>query len=231
LSWKHLYRLGALAVLCYIVVAVIVPAALLLSSDYDAAMSGRRLLEYIAEHRTWWIVVQTMALLPSALAIIPFLAIYPALKHLDKSWLIAGVVLAVCAQVLFMAYIPVVNGLTYLSDQYVAAGSEAERLSIAAGAEALAAMNNAYGPSEAVLALGVSLISIVMLKGVFHRAVAWLGLAATPAAIIAAAFKSTLGIAYLGWWLVVLVWFGAVGLKLYQLGWMTDGAESPDQGG
>jgi hypothetical protein len=165
------------------------------------------------------VVLQHLVMGTAVLPIVAFAALGAALKHLDKSTLLVGVLLGVSSQILYLAYFPVVNGLAYLSDQYAAAASPSVQEALASGAEALVAQNNAYGPSEAVMALGILMISVVMLKGVFHRVVAYVGIAAFPAAVIGAALKSTLGIVYLWWWLVVVIWFIAVGVKLYQLGW------------
>ncbi|MBU2009771.1 MAG: hypothetical protein KJ624_08070 [Chloroflexi bacterium] len=217
-SWKGLYKAGGISVALYIAIGIIAPAVLLLSSNYDASMDGIATLEYIAANKSWWITIQALTLGPSALAIVPFIALYAVLKHVNKSYAAIGVLLAIASEILFLAYFPVVNGLVYLSDKYVAATTTAQRTAFASAAEALVAQNNAYGPSEIVLAGGILIISLIMLKGVFHKGVAYLGIATFAAAIIGAALKPILAIAYLWWWALFMVWFAAVGWKLYRLG-------------
>lgn len=218
-SWKDLYRAGSVSILLFILLGEVVPFWLLISADYDATMNGKALLEYIAEHRTWWILLQTLVLGSCAFAIVPFMALYPALRHVNKSHAAIGVVLAISCQVLFLAYFPVVNGLFYLSDQYVAATDPAQRQALIGGAEALVAQNNVYGTSEAVFAVSILILSLVMLKSTFHRAVAYLGIVTAASALVGAALKPILGIAYLWWWLLFTAWFIAIGFKLYKLGW------------
>lgn len=218
-GWKRLYRMAAVSVVLYIVLGIAIPPLMIVSIQYDAKLNGIELLNFIAENRSWWIVIQGLVMGTAVLLIVMFAALYPALQHLEKNLLAVGVVMGIGSQILYLAYFPVVNGLQYMSDQYVAASSEVQREALAAGAEALVAQNNAYGPSEAVMALAILLISIVMLKGVFPRWVAWLGMLALPAALIGGLLKSTLGIVYLWWWAIAVVWFVAVGFKFFQLGW------------
>ena len=109
-------------------------------------------------------------------------------------------------------------GLVYLSDRYAVA-PEADRAPITAAADALIAINNAINPFyEPVFAASVSLLSFVMLRGVFSKATAWVGLIALPAALVGLALEPLVGVGYLWWWVVLVVWFVMVGRRLYLLG-------------
>ncbi len=57
-----------------------------------------------------------------------------------------------------------------------------------------------------------------MLNGVFHKAVAYLGIAIAPIAIIAMMLYPIVGVAYFWWWLPLLVWLAAAGWTLFRLG-------------
>jgi len=216
-SWKALYRLGSVAAVLYVVLAVLIPLVLVVSVDYDFELDGAALLEFIAEHRTWWITLQGLVLGPSVMLIFAFAALYVALRQLEKTIAAIAALIAISSQILFLAYFPVVTGLAYLSDQFVAAVSPERRAALVGGAEALAAMNNAYGPSDTMIALGVLLYSLVMLKGVFRRSVAYLGMAVFVAAVIGAALKPVVGAAYLWWWALFVPWIIAVAIKLHTL--------------
>lgn len=109
-SWKTLYRLGAVAVVLYLVLGMIVPALLYMSKKYDTSMNGEAILRFIAANRAWWILTQSFILFPSVFAIVAFLALFVALKQLHKSFALIGVTLCIASQVLFLAYIPVLNG-------------------------------------------------------------------------------------------------------------------------
>jgi len=172
MSWKALYGAGGVSVFLYIILGIIIPGVLFLFMPYDTSMNGAEILQFIASHRTWWIIIQTLTLGPSLLAIIVFIA----LRHINKSYAALGVVIAAACQLLFVAYYPVVMGLVCLSDQYVNA-AESQKAVLSAAAEALLAQNNAFNPLyESVFAVGVLIISLVMLKGVFHKGVAYLGM-------------------------------------------------------
>ena len=217
-SWRGLYRAGGISANLYIILGLIVPTIFILSAQYDFNMDGATLLRFISSNKAWWITLQTLVLGTSVLAIVSFVAIFVALKHLNKSYAAIGAVVASTCQLLFMAYYPVLLGLGYLSDQYKAA-ADTQQTAIAIAAEALIAQSNAFNPLyESLFAVSILIISVVMLKGVFHKSVAYLGIAIAPAAIIALTLWSILGVAYFWWWLLFAIWFIAVGCRLYRMG-------------
>ncbi len=217
-SWRGLYRAGGISSFLYIVFSLIIPTILVMTRHYDFKMDGTSLLTFIAANKVWWMLLQSLVLETSILAIITFVALFVALKHINKSIAALGSLITVVCQILFMAYYPVLLGLVQLSNQYVIS-AETERKFIAAAAEALIAQNNAFNPVyESLFAIGIMIISLVMLKGVFHKSVAWLGIAIAPAAIIALTLWPLIGVGYFWWWILFVIWFVAVGCKLYMLG-------------
>ncbi|GIK42943.1 MAG: hypothetical protein BroJett011_67760 [Chloroflexota bacterium] len=218
LSWRGLYRAGGVSAILYVVLSLIVPTVQVLTMQYDFKMDGPTLLQFIASHRLWWMILQTLVLGTSILAIVSFVALFMALKHLNKSYAVIGTVIAFTCLLLFMAYYPVLLGLVYLSDQFVAA-TETQRDIFATAAESLIAQNNAFNPLyESLFGVSILILSLVMLKGVFHKSVAYLGVATCAAAFIGLALWPIVGVAYFWWWLLFMVWFIAVGWKLYRLG-------------
>lgn len=216
-AWRGLYRAGGVSAILYVLLGIIVPGALFLTVQYDN-MDGAALLEFIAANRTWWIAVQTLILGPSILAIVSFLALFVALKHLNRSYAAIGALLASICQLLFVAFYPILIGLVYLSDQYVVA-AESRQVVLATAAESLNAMNSAFNPLyESVFAVSILIISLVMLKGVFNKSIAYLGIATCVAGFIGLVLWPVVGIAYFWWWLFFMIWFIAVGWKLYRLG-------------
>ena len=217
-SWNRMYRTGGISALLYVLLSLAVPTVMVFATSYDFSMEGGPLLRYLADHHTFWLILQTLVLGTSILAIVTFTALYLALRHLEKSYAALGAVLTVTCQILFLAYYPVLLGLVNLGEQYDAA-APGRREALATAADALMAVNNAFNPLyEAVFALGILFFSLAMLKGVFHRGVAWLGISNAPAAFIALALWPLIGIGYFWWWLFFVAWFVAVGWKLYQLG-------------
>lgn len=216
-SWRGLYRAGGISALLYILLGLVVPTTLVLVAQYDFHMDGETLLNFIVTNRVWWIAVQTLVLETSILAIVAFVALFVALKHLDKSTAAIGAIVACTAHILFMAYYPILLGLVYLSDQYVAA-ADSQKSVFATAAESLVAQNNAFNIFyEPLFALGVLILSLVMLKGVFPKSIAYLGIATFVAVFIGLALWPIVGVAYFWWWLFFVIWFIAVGWKLLQL--------------
>ena len=168
-SWRGLYRAGGVSAILYVLLAVTVPAVQVFTAQYDFKMDGPTLLQFIASHRLWWMTLQTLVLGTSLLAIVSFVALFVALKHLDKSYAAIGAVVASTCQLLFMAYYPVLLGLVYLSDQYVTA-TDTQRVVFATAAESLIAQNNAFNPLyESLFGVSILILSLVMLKGIFHK--------------------------------------------------------------
>lgn len=181
-------------------------------------MNGVALLQFIASNRIWWIITQTLSLGAGFLAIVVFVALYAVLKHLDKSYAAIGTITAIACEILFIAFYPLTLGLVYMSDQYVLA-TDTQQAALAIASESLLAQNTVFNPFyDIVFVISILIISVVMLKGVFHKSVAYLGVATTAAAIICVALWPILEIAYFWWWFVFMIWFIAVGWKLYRLG-------------
>ena len=217
-AWRGLYKIGGILAIVYMVLSLIVPAVMLFLKSYDFNMDVPTLLTFIAQNRLWWIVWQGLILESSILLIVTYVALFVALKHLNNAYAAIGAIVGSVTEILFMAYYPILLGLVYLSDQYVAA-ADAQKTLIAAAAEGLLAQNNAFNPVyEPLFALSILILSLVMLKGVFPKSIAYLGIATFVACFVGMALWPLVGVGYFWWWLFALVWFIAVGWKLYQLG-------------
>ena len=142
----------------------------------------------------------------------------PALKHLNKTYALLGTVISITIHLLFIAYYPVLLGMSYLSDRFVTAEAS-QREVYATAAEALIAMNGAFNPPyESVFAVGILLISVAMLGGVFSKWIAYLGIVTTASAFVALSLWPIVGVGYFWWWVFSAGWFIAIGWQLFQLG-------------
>lgn len=217
-AWRGLYKAGGISAILYMLLSLIVPALMIFTSPYDFVMDGAALLAFIAEHRLWWIGLQTLVLESSILAIVAFAALFVALKHVNNTLAAIGAIVGSVAQILYMAYYPVLLGLVYLSEQYMAA-ADAQKAVFATAAEALIAQNNAFNPIyEPLFAAGILILSLAMLRGLFHKSIAYLGIASFFACVGAMTLWPIVGIGYFWWWFFPMIWFIVVGWKLYQLG-------------
>jgi len=220
-SWKGLYRVGGISAILYIVLALVVPTISVLTMGYfesTAEYGGLEFLRFIAANRFWWFALQTLVLGTSILMIVAFVALFVALKHTDKVNATLGAVISVVTQILFIAYYPVLLGTIYLSDKFVTASAE-QQIMLGTAAESLMAINNAFNPLyEPLMGIGILFFSIAMLRGVFHKSLGYLGIATCIVCFIAVALWPVLNVNYFWWWSLFVVWFTAVGWKLWQLG-------------
>lgn len=219
-EWHRLYRVGGVCAVLYVVVAVLATSVMTAAVEdfWDVLVDAPRLLEFISGNTVYWHVLQGLVLESSILLIVTFTALFVALRRADRVWAAIGAVVSVTAQVLFMAYYPVLLGLAYLGGEYATA-APARQAELATAAEALIAQNSGFNPVyEALVGAGVLLLSIAMLKGAFPRWLAFLGIATFAASAIGLSLYPVVGLNYLLWWVVLIVWLVAVGWKLWVLG-------------
>lgn len=221
LSWRQLYRAGSIAAFLYIVL-IVVPIVLVFVAPLPPATGGVAVLQYIAAHKAIYIIELVTFVGLGVPAIIVFLAIAVALKHVSKSYAAVGGILAIASEVAALAYNSspqsLNSSLIPLSDQYMAATSDAQRLALATAAEGLITMTNAVGGAGILTAVGILILSLVMLKGGFHKSVAFVGIATGAFGIISEALRPIMGLAYSLYGILLLVWFIQVGWGLYHLG-------------
>ncbi|HEX5502812.1 MAG TPA: serine hydrolase domain-containing protein [Thermomicrobiales bacterium] len=217
-SWRELYRVGGagalLAALTYIVATVVdftMPA--------PPTAGGAAMLAYIAAHRSVYLLEQVLWLAPSVALTLTALALAVALKGVNRSYAAIGGVLGVASWALTLVY-PATGGgapaLIYLSDRY-AAGDAAQRAAYAAAAEAFIAQNvipTAVGILEPV---GILILALLMLRGVFGRGVAVLGVVTGAVGVVAEALRPLLGPGYIVYGLLLFAWFIASGWALVRL--------------
>jgi hypothetical protein len=104
-----------------------------------------------------------------------------------------------------------------LADDYLAA-PVGERAPFVGAAETLIAFNDVPAPLGVMQAVSVFLIALLMLRGVFSKGVAWLGVATGIVGIVSEALRPWLGWAYAGYGLLLFVWMIWVGWVLWRLG-------------
>jgi hypothetical protein len=226
-SWHRLYRVGGVS--AWLFVALLV-AAIVLSvfTPPPPTEGGAATLEYIAGHRMLYAVHQQLWLVPGVFGMVTYLALYPALKHLDRSLAALGSTVGVSAWALTLAIPTTSTGapaLVYLSDQLTAAADPARRAELATAAETLIAQNRTPGVVGVLTTIGLLIVSVVMLKGVFPRPVAYLGIVVGVLGVASEALRPVIEGGYGVYGVLLLVWMGAVGRTLVGLG--TGGSPEP----
>jgi len=220
-SWRSLYRAGGVSAALYIVL-ILIPLVLLTTTPQPSLSGGAATLQYIASHKPVYLIELVSFVGLSLPAMVVFLALYMSLKQLNKSYAALGTIVAIASEVIALAYNsspPSLNtGLLYLSDHYVAATTAAQRAAEATAAEGLIAVSNAVNAAGILTALGILILSLVMLKGVFPKGVAYLGIVTGALGIASEALRDMIGPGYFVYGLLLPLWFLAVGWKLYRLG-------------
>jgi Domain of unknown function (DUF4386) len=226
-AWSELYRIAGIAA-WLATVAYVIALVLVFTTPAAPSAGGAATLEYIAEHRSTYIVQQVLWLAPSVLLTVLFLAFYPALKSVNPTYAAIGSVLGVLAWGVTLAY-PATGGgapaLVPLSDGYVAATTDGQRVALAAAAEAFIAQNVVATAMGVLEAAAVLIVSLLMLKGSFRRWVAGLGVLAGAVGVVCEALKPVVGLGYIAYGLLLFVWLVAIGWEFLRLS-LQQGAQS-----
>lgn len=217
-TWRQLYFWAGIASVLFVVLLVL---ALVL--DFAAPPpvdGGAETLEFIARNKGIYIAEQLLWMVPNILPVLVFLALFAALAPLDKSLALLATVIGALSWALILA-VPVTSRgslvLVYLSDRYAGADDDAARLRYSTAAEAIVAENNTPAVVGVLSALGILLISVVMLKGVLPRTLAWLGIATGGLGVVAESLRHAVPEFYWGYGVLMWAWFVAIGIALVRL--------------
>jgi hypothetical protein len=218
-SWRSLYKAGGLSGIL-IVVPYLVAIVLVSVAPPPLESSGDETLRYIASHKWLYVIEQVLWSAPGVLALVVFLALYVALKHLDKGYAAIAALIGISSWALTLA-LPTTGGgapvLVYVSDQYSKATTAEQRTAFATITEGFIAENNTPSLVGVLTTVGILLISLVMMKGVFPRWTAYLGIATGAIGIVSETFRPLLGVGYSVYGVLLLVWFVTISWKLYRL--------------
>ena len=238
-DWKSLYKVGGLAALiagilfrrnlsAEIGLFVEPPPPVTVSSWFALLQSNRPLgLTYL----------NIFDLVNYALVGLMFLALYVVLRRANKSFMAIAAALGLVGIAVYMASNTAFSMLS-LSDQYVAAASDAQRTTLLAAGQAMLATNRFSSPgahpgtggyvSLLLIAVAGMITSVVMLRSdVFSRVTAFVGILASAfdlAYCIAYAFVPTVDSELLAVLFIpaaglfLMIWHILIGRRLYQLG-------------
>jgi hypothetical protein len=217
--WVCLYRAGAvlsgLAVLLYGAGLVVV-----VSTTAPPTSGGAGVLEFVAAHRTMYIVRQVLWLAPSLLLVVVFLALAVALRHSGRALAAIAGLISVASWAVSLAWPTTGDGslaMVLLSDKFAAAGTQAAQAPFVAGAEILIALNDVPAVIGVLQTLGILLVALLMLRGMFSRGLAWLGVATGAIGIVSEVLRPVLGWAYAVYGLLLFVWLIWIAFALWRL--------------
>ena len=220
---KWLYRVGGISALvlgtAYIViVALYVPVG--------APPSGAEArLAYLAENTTVWWAILGLSVLTDFLFVPVALSLYLALKGINRNAMLVATAFVVLFVVLDLAVTwPNYASLITLAGKYGAATNDAQRVVLVAAADYPSAVLESSLLGVYVIlvpAVGILMTSLVMLKGIFSKSTAYLGLVTGILGIVSVAgspFVSFLSVAVIVTSVLTTVWVLFVGYRLYRLG-------------
>ena len=225
---RWLYRVGGISAIVF-AVAYIVIVAIFVPLGGIPTGGAEGWLKHMAEDSTRWTAIISLNILTDFLLVPIALARYLALKGVHKSVMLAATV--------FVFFFPIldlpmtwgnIGSLFELSGQYAAAANAAQREAVVTAAMYPSAVMNSHFLgvfNSLAVNVGILLTGFVMLRGIFGKGTAYLGVATGALGVMAVAlglFEST---SSLGFILIALtavlnaVWELSAGFRLCKLGW------------
>jgi Domain of unknown function (DUF4386) len=219
---RALYRAAGISAIVlavlYIAITGLYVTAGLVPTDVEA-----RLTYLAANEPAWWAIVW-LSVFTDLLYVPIALAMYVALASINRNAMLAGTGLLVLFVILDLAITwPNYAALVELGVKYVAASSDAQRGAIVATASyPMAILDTSLLAAYIILVpgLGALIIGLVMLRSIFGRVPASLGVATGLAGIVAVVgpfIYEPLGTLAIFAAVLTLIWFFVSGLRLLRL--------------
>ncbi len=237
-EWKNLYRVGGVAALMAgVLFRRNIAAEIGLFSQQTAPGTVEDWFTLLQSNRLLGLAyLNIFDLVNYALVGLMFLALYIALRRVDKTYMSIAVIVGLVGIAIYFASNTAFS-LLALSDQYAAAATEAQRNMLLAAGQALLAINRfgagshpGSGGYMSLLLIAVAglMASMIMLRGnLFNRVTAYAGILASAldlAYCIAYVFVPAGDNGRLALYFIpaagffLMIWHILVGWRLYQLG-------------
>jgi len=218
--WEPLYKVGAVAALIAISI-IAVQAPIFILYPQPTTVMGH-FTQFQSNKLLGLLDLDLMLIVGEAFSVLILLALYAALRRASPSLMTIALTLGLGGIVLFFAVNPTFSML-YLSDQYAAATTEAQRAAFLAAGEALLANYNgtAFGLFFVLSGLAYVIIAVVMLQsGIFNKMTASVGILMGVMMLVPPLpFVGTTGLV-LSYIVIVpsVIWNILIARRLFQLG-------------
>jgi len=219
-AWGPLYRAGAMSA----ALAVVVYAAALVvlaTTSAPPTTGGAQLLQFVAAHRTVYIIRQLLWLTPSLFLMIVMLALTVAVRRQNRSLAALAGLITITSWAVSFAWPTTGDGslaTVLLSDRYAAASTATTRAPFVGAAEVLIALNDVPAVIGVLQTLGILLISLMLLRGPLGGGVARLGVATGAIGVLSEVSRPVLGWAYAFYGLLLFAWLIWVAVALWSYG-------------
>lgn len=221
-SRKRLFLAGGISAIALGISYIIITALYALGGALPSGAD--ELLRYLAQHTTAWWAILGLSVLTDLLFAPVVLALYLALKEVNRNAMLTGAGLLLLFVILDLAVTwPNYAALIMLSGNYAAATTEVQRVAaVTAAGYASAVLTSSLFAVYAILvpSLGILVIGLVMLKGVFRKITAYsgvvsgiLGIVSVMGPVIMSAFGGAVIIASV----LTTVWVLLLGFRLCSL--------------
>lgn len=220
---KWLYRVGGISALV-LGIAYIITIALYARAGAPPSGGGEVWLTYLAGNTTVWWGILGLSVLTDLLYVPVAFSLYLALKAVNRNAMLVATAFVGLFVALDLAVTwPNYASLIALSGKYAATTNEAQRAAYVAAADYASTVLGSSVEvvySIVVLAFGILLIGLVMLKGPFSKSTAILGVITGILGILSfgSVFASALSITVIITSVLTIVWLLFVGYRLYRLG-------------
>ena len=220
-KWKGLYRVGGVSMIIagpvFIILAAFAIALAPSLASTDAALKNLASQAILLQGDIGLAILSDLLVIPAALAL------YFALKGINKNaMLVAAGFLGLFVILDLGLSVPNFLQVITISQNYLAATSDAQRSTYVASMNNLFSMLSLVLPICAFLvpSIGSLMTSLVMLRGIFRRLVAYVGIFASVAGILVGFSILLPALGNLDFIYLPLfgIWFVLAGFRLYGLG-------------
>jgi len=224
-SWKGLYRWGGLSALTAGVLYIIA-LLLALGLGVPSSATGEGTLKWFSGQTTLAYTWYGLAIAADILLVPALLALYLALKGINKNALLAAAAIGGLALALDLgANLITWTALITLSQNYAAATSDVQRAAFVATADYAVGITSVSATvfSSIIFNIWPFITSLVMLKGIFSRATAYVGMAGSIVGFaygltVFVPYSSSLDVLLVLMIVLLAVWLLLTGNRLYRLG-------------
>ncbi len=215
--WHWLYKVAGMSALVTAVLIVVQMIVFIIWPPPSTAIDTFKLLQENA--LVGFLALDLLYVIDNVLLIPILLALYVALRKTNESFMLIGAALGFVGIAALFASNPAAN-MNFLSGQYAAAATDAQRALFLAAGEAMLAVysGTAYHISLILGSVALVIIPIVMLQSkIFSKATAYMGILANVLAL--GFYVPKIGIYILLFSVIfLLVWYILITRRLFQLG-------------
>ncbi len=216
-TWKGIYKAGGVSFLIVTILIGVAYAFFFIVGPGPQTPNAEDTLKSFPSQKVGFYFANGVFTLVSILLLPSLLSLYIALKEANRTYALLASGLGAVGILSFFIQSALSFATPGLSDQYAAATTAVQRAVHVAAQEAISSTSSALGNvSGPLFAVWILVVSLIMLKSVFHKGVAYLGIVLFIA--IVATNVPGLGFLFFVFLALYAVWSLAIGLKLYKLG-------------